>query len=74
MPLLFRDYRGELVESPKDFKIIAEHRNKEIVWSQKGKKYQVRYCLQVKTFHSYYRAGMEFLSCVKHCEDCYDFL
>lgn len=67
----FRDYRGNLVEAPKDLpQTITNLYDGLIVWSRDKEKHQIRYGLQIKTFPGPIMAA-EFLGhCVMHNASC----
>lgn len=71
MKLQFQNYKGEMVNAPKDLKnIIAKYDGDTIVWSESGGKHRVRYALQVDDFSDSIEAAKEFGCCVHHLEAC----
>lgn len=67
----FRNYKGEMVESPPDRTVVvASLFDGCVVWSLKGPVHQVRYGLEVKTFKDDIEAAKEFGLCVLHCAEC----
>lgn len=66
-----RNFAGEMVEAPKDFrKIVLRLFNGEIVWSRTSKLHQIRYGSQEKSFTDDLEASKELGYCIRHYVEC----
>ncbi len=67
----FRNYRGDTVEAPEDFKkVLFSHGNGSIVWSVKKGIHRVRYCLQSRDFRDSIEAAHNVGECLHHAIEC----
>lgn len=69
--LQYFNWKGDLIDAPKDLgNIVATYADNVIVWSSSGRRHQVRYALQVKTYDTSIGAAEQFGYCVHHLEEC----